>query len=366
MSKYSIANECVPFERIKKASLQQTRWESSQQYETINEHNTSITHRDQYVPVVIADVPKIFDKKSVDIMMLQMRLDEINQELAFNDPMDSILCDSKFSYKNLKTNSSEYTKNETLLRQHRLDEQLRVVNQLEFKNVVLASCLELRNQRRVRRIIIPVDEYPDYNFMGLLIGPKGCNHKRLELESGAQISIRGAGSQCDLRKADIQSLLEAEMPLHIHITADTIEKVDKAVELLDPLLDPTHPIHNEYKQKGLKQLISLSSNTDQLINTTSGMAINKSTARCTACGELGHYSFICPNLNIVSYKKVELVCGFCGDMGHVTTDCLKAKNSNLTDVELANLIKSTFAHSNVKKPEENKISEEFFVINRGK
>lgn len=44
------------------------------------------------------------------------------------------------------------------------------------------------------RVAIPQDKFPDINFMGLLIGPRGHTLKKLERETGAKIMIRGRGS----------------------------------------------------------------------------------------------------------------------------------------------------------------------------
>jgi len=41
------------------------------------------------------------------------------------------------------------------------------------------------------KVYIPVEEHPDYNFMGAIIGPRGMNQKRLEQETGCRISVRG-------------------------------------------------------------------------------------------------------------------------------------------------------------------------------
>ena len=42
-----------------------------------------------------------------------------------------------------------------------------------------------------RKIIVPVDKYPGYNFFGALIGPRGNAQKRMEKESGCKIVVRG-------------------------------------------------------------------------------------------------------------------------------------------------------------------------------
>ena len=51
---------------------------------------------------------------------------------------------------------------------------------------------------------IPAQDYPEINFIGLLIGPRGTTLKEMEATSGAKLFIRGKGShkegKCDLKK----------------------------------------------------------------------------------------------------------------------------------------------------------------------
>ena len=44
------------------------------------------------------------------------------------------------------------------------------------------------------KVMIPQDEHPEINFVGLLIGPRGNTLKAMERENGAKIIIRGKGS----------------------------------------------------------------------------------------------------------------------------------------------------------------------------
>ena len=67
--------------------------------------------------------------------------------------------------------------------------------QLEKERVALIESLKPRApQRQWRKIIVPVDKYPGYNFFGALIGPRGNAQKRMERESGCKIVIRGKGA----------------------------------------------------------------------------------------------------------------------------------------------------------------------------
>lgn len=50
------------------------------------------------------------------------------------------------------------------------------------------------------KIYVPVDEHPEYNFVGRLLGPRGMTAKQLEQETGCKIMIRGRGSMRDKKK----------------------------------------------------------------------------------------------------------------------------------------------------------------------
>lgn len=48
--------------------------------------------------------------------------------------------------------------------------------------------------RKKKKVYVPVEQHPDINFIGLLIGPRGSTQKRLEEISGAKILLRGKGA----------------------------------------------------------------------------------------------------------------------------------------------------------------------------
>ncbi|PIO53542.1 KH domain protein, partial [Teladorsagia circumcincta] len=52
------------------------------------------------------------------------------------------------------------------------------------------------------KIYVPKREYPDYNFVGRILGPRGMTAKQLEQETGCKIMVRGKGSMRDKRKEE--------------------------------------------------------------------------------------------------------------------------------------------------------------------
>jgi hypothetical protein len=79
--------------------------------------------------------------------------------------------------------------------------------------------------KKTRKIRVPIDKYPDYNFIGLIIGPRGDTHKQLEKKSGAKISIRGKGSQKE-GQAGKKFTGDEEEDLHVLITGDNDKQLD--------------------------------------------------------------------------------------------------------------------------------------------
>ncbi|RRT54794.1 hypothetical protein B296_00046811, partial [Ensete ventricosum] len=52
--------------------------------------------------------------------------------------------------------------------------------------------------KKILRLEIPVDAYPNFNFIGRLLGPRGNSLKRVEASTGCRVYIRGKGSIKDL------------------------------------------------------------------------------------------------------------------------------------------------------------------------
>ncbi|KAK3553934.1 hypothetical protein QTP70_015286 [Hemibagrus guttatus] len=80
-----------------------------------------------------------------------------------------------------------------------------------------------KNVRVKERVLIPVKQYPRFNFVGKILGPQGSTIKRLQEDTGAKISVLGKGSMRDknkeeeLRKGGEPKYAHLSMELHVYI-----------------------------------------------------------------------------------------------------------------------------------------------------
>ncbi len=86
-----------------------------------------------------------------------------------------------------------------------------------------------------KKLYLPAKQYPQVNFIGLLIGPRGKTLKKLEADTGTVISIRGKGS------VKVGKIRDAVQPgdddeLHCLITAEGEDRVDKAIEIIQNIV----------------------------------------------------------------------------------------------------------------------------------
>ncbi|KAJ3336165.1 hypothetical protein HDU93_003510 [Gonapodya sp. JEL0774] len=162
------------------------------------------------------------------------------------------------------------------------------------------------------KVWIPAREFPEINFIGLLIGPRGNTLKKLEADTGAKVSIRGKGSVKEGRsRADGGLAPGEEEELHCLITADSEEKVAKAVKLIEKTIETAASVpegQNELKRLQLRQLAELN-----------GTLRDDENQICQNCGGIGHRKYDCPETKNVT---INLICRICNNAGHIARDCM--------------------------------------------
>ncbi|KAA8527121.1 hypothetical protein F0562_008650 [Nyssa sinensis] len=120
--------------------------------------------------------------------------------------------------------------------------------------------------KRTIRMDIPVDQYPNFNFVGRLLGPRGNSLKRVEASTECRVLIRGRGSIKDPAKEEMMKgklgYEHLNEPLHILLEAELpVEIVDarlmQAREILEDLLKPVDEYQDFYKKQQLRELAML-------------------------------------------------------------------------------------------------------------
>ncbi|ODV91076.1 hypothetical protein CANCADRAFT_19902, partial [Tortispora caseinolytica NRRL Y-17796] len=165
------------------------------------------------------------------------------------------------------------------------------------------------------KLYIPVRDYPGVNFIGLVLGPRGNQLKKMQAESGAKIQIRGKGSVKD-GKEDTRSS-NANEDLHCLITADTDEQIEIAISLLDQIIATaasTPEYQNTFKRDQLRELAVLNGTLRETSNDT-----------CSNCGMPDHRRAECPENNTITNS---IICRVCGNPGHIARDCKERTANN--------------------------------------
>ncbi|CAF1525058.1 unnamed protein product [Adineta steineri] len=113
------------------------------------------------------------------------------------------------------------------------------------------------------KVFIPVQQHPEFNFVGRILGPRGMTAKQLEADTGCKIMVRGRGSMRDKQKED-QNRGKAnwehlDEELHVLIQCEDHEnralvKLERAKEEIMKLLKPAAEGEDDLKKKQLMEL----------------------------------------------------------------------------------------------------------------
>ena len=171
------------------------------------------------------------------------------------------------------------------------------------------------------KVYIPVKEFPEINFFGLLVGPRGNSLKNMERQSGAKISIRGKGSVKEGKERGGPPggfAGDEDDELHCLIMADDEYKVKACVALINKVIETaasTPEGQNDHKRNQLRELASLN-----------GTLRDDENQLCQNCGEKGHRRWDCPAQRMYS---ANVICRLCGGAGHMARDCRGRGDPNM-------------------------------------
>ncbi|CCF56599.1 hypothetical protein KAFR_0B03030 [Kazachstania africana CBS 2517] len=175
----------------------------------------------------------------------------------------------------------------------------------------------VRPSKFQEKYFIPVEQYPEVNFVGLLLGPRGNTLRKLQEQSKCKIAIRGRGSVKEGKHANDlpEGAMNMEDPLHCLIISDSEEKIQNGIKACQSVIIKavTSPEgQNDLKRGQLRELAELNG------------TLREDTHPCSICGLQGHKKYDCPNRQ--TYAET-IVCRNCGQPGHTTFDCPAPRNS---------------------------------------
>ncbi|OAY80497.1 Branchpoint-bridging protein, partial [Ananas comosus] len=184
-----------------------------------------------------------------EVQLLNARLLEISRLLQSGGPLDdrpegarSPSPEPIYDNMGVRINTREYRARERLNR-----ERQEIISQLIRRNPAFKPPADYRPPKLQKKLYIPKD-YPGYNFIGLIIGPRGNTQKRMERETGAKIVIRGKGSVKEgklLQKRDMKPDPAENEDLHVLVEADTQEALEAAADC--PMKGSGKKMDDEYQ-----------------------------------------------------------------------------------------------------------------------
>ncbi|PSR93434.1 Branchpoint-bridging protein [Actinidia chinensis var. chinensis] len=164
-----------------------------------------------------------------------------------------------------------------------------VYNNLIKKNSTVKAAPDYKLLKLFKKLCIQVTEYPTYNFIGLIMGPRGNTQKK-----------HGKGSAKAPNKLDISDGDE----LHVLVEAGRYpESLNVAVKMVEKLLIPIDEGTNDHKRAQLEELAKMN-------GTYRGGNV------CSVCKEVGHKQYSCPRQQ--SIFKMAIACEKCGSFCHFT------------------------------------------------
>jgi len=269
-----------------------------------------------FIPGLPTMIPNGLSKEQEEAYLLQLKIEEASRRLRSGDlgipinPEDrSPSPEPIYSSDGKRLNTREYRKRKELEEmRHESIQRMMIVN-TEYKPPPDYKAPQIKVSDKV---MIPQDNHPDINFVGLLIGPRGNTLKNMEKDTGAKIIIRGKGSvkEGKVGRKDGQPLPGEDEPLHAYVTATDPEAVKRAVNKIKEIIQQGVEVpegSNELRKMQLRELALLN-----------GTLREDGQVRCTNCGAADHKTWQCQDKANVTNN---VVCTSCGAVGHIAGDC---------------------------------------------
>ncbi|KAI1762009.1 eukaryotic type KH-domain (KH-domain type I) [Hypoxylon sp. FL1150] len=255
--------------------------------------------------------------EQIDAYVLHLRIEEITHKLSMNDIVPANRhrrCPSpepQYDSSSRRTNTSYHRQKESLEKErHSLIQTAlhKFPNYNPPQDYVQNS---IRWRKIKEKVYIPVKEFPEVNFIGQILGPRGRSLTKMNDQSHATIQFRGRGSVKEgkgrrhRRNSEWVATDDHQEPLHCLITADTQQSVDRAKELIQEVVETAITIpelENDRKREQLRDLAKVNGTFRDYEGTEHGANMIRTLPATTG-----------------------IVCYHCDGVGHLSRDCRTRK-----------------------------------------
>ncbi|KAA0175565.1 hypothetical protein FNF27_02975 [Cafeteria roenbergensis] len=240
----------APPAQSSKRRKRRRRWQSSD--------DTSSLFGARVVPAVLAMMPRGLTGRQQRVFLLKVQKEELLMRSArvaedakarAEDPARSPSPPAQYDSNGMRTNSREQRMRAALnKRKLECDEWIAQLNP--------ASC-GARGPTFKRKVYIPYKRYPEHNFIGQIIGPRGATQQQLERETGCKISIRGRGSRKEGKaRRDGAPHEDDDDEAHVMLLGPDLYAIEGAVKVIEKMLipDTDDAIMEAHKNRQLIQL----------------------------------------------------------------------------------------------------------------
>ncbi|KAJ3393362.1 hypothetical protein HDU84_002157 [Entophlyctis sp. JEL0112] len=270
-----------------------------------------------HLPGVPTVLPQGMNALQIEEFIIHARLEEIGRKLRTGDVVPPEKDRSPSPEPQYGPQGQRVNTREVRYRKKLEDERHRIVDDAFRKIPGFVPPVDYKKPTKAaEKYFLPAKEFPEINFIGLLIGPRGNTLKKMESESGAKISIRGKGSVKEGKsRVDGQLAPGEEEDLHCLVVAPTESQVKAAIKMIEKVVETAATVpeaQNELKRLQLRELAALN-----------GTLRDDESQICQNCGATGHRKFDCPDAKNFT---ATLICRICGGAGHVAADCNDRNN----------------------------------------